>query len=294
MTKKKKQKIKVFTAFSGYDSQMMAMKRLCRMYPDQLECELVGWSEIDEPAIRSHNAVFPESADKNLGDISKIDWTQVPDFDLFTYSSPCQDFSRAGLQKGGEAGSGTRSSLLWECERTIREKRPKFCLLENVKALYSDKKFHPLLMRWKKTVDDYGYHSYIKVINAADMDVPQGRERVFMVSVRNDVIEEVFHGKDYRFPADMPRKRKIEDFLLPPEQVPEEYYLKAAHLPKFLNLLTHAGDDFDNNLTDAQKAAITSANVALTTDQPEDIPQDTSVNNGLAGYVPKKSQNSLF
>jgi site-specific DNA-cytosine methylase len=148
-----------------------------------------------------------------------------------------------------------------------------------VKALYSDKKFHPLLMRWKKTVDDYGYHSYIKVINAADMDVPQGRERVFMVSVRNDVIEEVFHGKDYRFPADMPRKRKIEDFLLPPEQVPEEYYLKAAHLPKFLNLLTHAGDDFDNNLTDAQKAAITSANVSLTTDQPEDIPQDTSVNN---------------
>ena len=447
MAKKKKQKIKVFTAFSGYDSQMMAMKRLCRMYPDQLECELVGWSEIDIPAIKSHNAVFPESADKNLGDISKIDWSTVEDFDLFTYSSPClpadqkiltkdgykpiidvqvgdvvftkgctwekvakkfdngehptctiksllaepirctlnhkfwvrklegepqfveakdltmydhlcipielkkdylnytkdtpycalvqdkyiwfpilgiemtgkiehvynievendhsyivngciskncQDFSRAGLQKGGEAGSGTRSSLLWECERTIREKRPKFCLLENVKALYSDKKFHPLLMRWKKTVDDYGYHSYIKVINAADMDVPQGRERVFMVSVRNDVIEEVFHGKDYRFPADMPRKRKIEDFLLPPEQVPEEYYLKAAHLPKFLNLLTHAGDDFDNNLTDAQKAAITSANVALTTDQPEDIPQDTSVNNGLAGYVPKKSQNSLF
>ena len=87
--KREKQKIRVFTAFSGYDSQMMAMKRLERDYPDLIECELVGWSEIDIPAIKSHNAVFPESADKNLGDISKIDWSQVPDFDLFTYSFPC-------------------------------------------------------------------------------------------------------------------------------------------------------------------------------------------------------------
>ena len=297
-TKRKKQKIRVFTAFSGYDSQMMAMKRLCRDYPDLLECELVGWSEIDEPAIRSHNAVFPESADKNLGDISKIDWAQVPDFELFTYSSPCQDFSISGKQKGGEVGSGTRSSLLWECERTIREKRPKYCLLENVKALYSDKKFHPLLMRWKETVNSYGYHSYIKVLNAADYDVPQGRERVFMVSIRNDVIKDVFKGKDYHFPAPMERKRTIEDFLQPPEEVPEEYYLKAEMLPKFLNLLTHAGDEFDKNLSEEQKEAITSAKKTLVVDEnassEEGTPTDISTNNGLAGYVPKKTTNALF
>ena len=292
--KREKQKIRVFTAFSGYDSQMMAMKRLERDYPDLLECELVGWSEIDEPAIKSHNAVFPESKDKNLGDISKIDWTQVPDFELFTYSSPCQDFSRCGIQRGGEKGSGTRSSLLWECERAIMEKRPKYCLLENVKALYSDKKFHPLLMRWKQIVDSYGYHSYIKVINAADMDVPQGRERVFMVSIRNDVIETVFKGKDYRFPAPMPRKRKIEDFLQDPDEVPEEYYLKANKLPKFLNLLTHAGDEFEKNLSEETKAAIKSAPMSIVADQPENLPLDSSVNNGLDGYVPKKSQNQLF
>ena len=464
MTKKKreKQKIRVFTAFSGYDSQMMAMKRLERDYPDLIECELVGWSEIDGPAIKSHNAVFPEAADLNLGDISKINWEEVPDFDLFTYSSPCfvagtkvrtksgykniediqigdevvshtgnyrkvtdvmsheytgmflievsgsvrnaagyqrgtadapyykfkctpnhqfyvlengadtqiwkkicelnedyslyeirrydditniddvtdsddvykvwftpehyelvkntepttvynltvdidnsynvydvichncQDFSRCGIQRGGEAGSGTRSSLLWECERAIREKKPKFCLLENVKALYSDKKFHSLLMRWKKMVDDYGYHSYIKVINAADMDVPQGRERVFMVSVRNDIIETVFGGKDYRFPAPMPRKRKIEDFLQDPDEVPEEYYLKSNKLPKFLNLLTHAGDEFEKNLSEEAKAAIKSAPMSIIADQPENMPLDSSVNNGLEGYVPKKSQNQLF
>ena len=447
-TKRKKQKIRVFTAFSGYDSQMMAMKRLCRDYPDLLECELVGWSEIDIPAIQSHNAVFPESKDLNLGDISKIDWTQVPDFDLFTYSSPClpanqkiltkdgykpiltvevgdivltkggtwekvvkkfengshsicsihakglteavrctwnhkfwarkvnsqpefievkdltdeyylavpetqphdtftilkfngendglvwfpinsiidedciedvynievendhsyivqgciskncTDFSIAGKQMGGEKGSGTRSSLLWECERTIREKRPKYCLLENVKALYSDKKFHPLLMRWKETVNSYGYHSYIKVLNAADYDVPQGRERVFMVSIRNDVIKDVFKGKDYHFPAPMERKRTIEDFLQSPEEVPEEYYLKAETLPKFLNLLTHAGDEFDKNLSEEQKEAITSAKKTLVVDEnassEEGTPTDISTNNGLAGYVPKKTTNALF
>ena len=64
--------------------------------------DLVGWSEIDKFAIEAHNKFFPQFKDRNLGDISKIDWNNVPDFDLFTYSSPCQDFSRAGLMRGGK------------------------------------------------------------------------------------------------------------------------------------------------------------------------------------------------
>lgn len=82
--------LRVFTAFSGYDSQCLALDRL------GIDYELVGWSEIDKYAIQAHNALFPQWADRNFGDISKIDWSQVPDFDLFTYSSPCQDFSNAG------------------------------------------------------------------------------------------------------------------------------------------------------------------------------------------------------
>lgn len=110
--------IRVFTAFSGYDSQCLALERLKQNFPD-FDYELVGWSEIDKYAIQAHNALFPQWADRNYGDISKIDWNEVPDFDLFTYSSPCQDFSNAGLQRGGEEGSGTRSSLLWECRRSF-------------------------------------------------------------------------------------------------------------------------------------------------------------------------------
>ena len=94
-------KIRVFTAFSGYDSQCMALDRLHEQFPD-FEYELVGWAEIDKYAIQAHNAVYPQWADRNFGDISKIDWDAVPDFDLFTYSSPCQDFSSAGKQRGGK------------------------------------------------------------------------------------------------------------------------------------------------------------------------------------------------
>lgn len=95
------QHIKVFTAFSGYDSQCVALDRLSSNNPQQFSYELVGWSEIDQYAIKAHNALYPQWAGRNYGDISKIDWSAVPDFDLFTYSSPCQDFSQAGKQAGG-------------------------------------------------------------------------------------------------------------------------------------------------------------------------------------------------
>lgn len=75
--------LRVFTAFSGYDSQCLALDRIGIPY------ELVGWSEIDKYAIQAHNAIYPQWKDRNYGDISKIDWSQVPDFDLFTYSFPC-------------------------------------------------------------------------------------------------------------------------------------------------------------------------------------------------------------
>lgn len=88
--------IRVFTAFSGYDSQCMALDSIGADY------ELVGWSEIEKNAIKAHNAIYPQWADRNYGDIAQIDWARVPDFDLFTYSSPCQDFSLAGDMRGGK------------------------------------------------------------------------------------------------------------------------------------------------------------------------------------------------
>lgn len=111
-------KYKVFTSFSGYDSQLMALDRLGADY------ECVGWSEIDKFAIMAHDAIYPQYSDRNYGDIRKINWENVPDFDLFTYSFPCTDISTVGRQKGLSEGSGTASGLLWECRRAIETKRP--------------------------------------------------------------------------------------------------------------------------------------------------------------------------
>lgn len=203
--------LRVFTAFSGYDSQCMALDRIGLQY------DLVGWSEIDRTAIKAHNAVYPQFAARNYGDICKIDWAQVPDFDLFTYSSPCQDFSTAGLQRGGEKGSGTRSSLLWECERAIAAKRPKYLLFENVAALVSEK-FIGTFNQWQLLLERMGYTNFTMVLNAKDYGVPQSRARVFMVSILSK-----FCDKPYYFPDPIPLILRLRDVLEP--DVPDEYYI---------------------------------------------------------------------
>lgn len=215
--------IRVFTAFSGYDSQCMALDRLHQHNPD-FTYELVGWAEIDKYAIQAHNAVYPQWAERNYGDISKIDWAQVPEFDLFTYSSPCQDFSQAGKQAGGTEGSGTRSSLLWECRRAILAKRPKYLLMENVAALVSQK-FIRLFNAWQLELESYGYRNFAKVLNAKDYGVPQNRERIFMVSVLDE-------SARYEFPDPMPLTIRLKDVL--EKEVEERYYLKADALEGFM------------------------------------------------------------
>lgn len=201
--------MRLFTAFSGYDSQCMALDRI------GIDYDLVGWSEIDKYAIAAHNAIYPQYAERNYGDITEIDWSKVPDFDLFTYSSPCQDFSIAGLQRGGERWSGTRSSLLWECERAIRAKRPKYLVFENVSALVS-KKFIRLFNKWQLLLEHMGYTNFTQVLNAKDYGVPQNRERVFMVSILNC-------EKAYYFPEPIQLTKCLNDIL--EDEVDEKYFL---------------------------------------------------------------------
>ena len=220
------QTLRVFTAFSGYDSQCLALDRLRGENPD-FDYELVGWSEIDKYAIQAHNALYPQWADRNYGDITAIDWEQVPDFDLFTYSSPCQDFSNAGLQRGGDEGSGTRSSLLWECRRAIVAKRPKYLLLENVANLVS-KRFKPLFQKWLDELESYGYANFWQVMNVKDYGVPQNRKRVFLVSMLR---QEKCTYPTYQFPQPFPLMRRLKDVL--EANVGEKFYLSSKALAGF-------------------------------------------------------------
>lgn len=172
-------KIRVFEAFAGYGSQNLALKRLKRDFP-HFEYEVVGISEIDKYAIQAYNALHPNVT--NYGDISKIDWAQVPDFDLFTWSFPCTNISTAGRQEGFLKGSGTASSLAWECLKAIKIKRPKYLLMENVAALVSQK-FLPHFRELQNEISKFGYEHFTQVLNAKDYGVPQNRERVFMISI---------------------------------------------------------------------------------------------------------------
>lgn len=222
--------IKVFTAFSGYDSQCMALDRLAENFPG-FSYELVGWCEIDKYAIQAHNALYPQWADRNFGDISKIDWAKVPDFDLFTMSSPCQDFSCAGMQKGGAEGSGTRSSLLWECRKAILAKKPKYILFENVKNLVS-KKFLPYFHKWQSELESYGYTCFAKVIDSQNFGIPQHRERLFMISILDE-------NASYSFPAPFPLKKRLKDVL--EENVDEKYYLSNVCINRLSKNLVGGG-----------------------------------------------------
>jgi DNA (cytosine-5)-methyltransferase 1 len=216
-------KIRVFTMFSGYDSQCMALDRLKEMHPD-FDYELVGWAEIDKYAIQAHNAVYPQWSERNYGDVSKIDWSKVPDFDLLTYSSPCQDFSNAGLQRGGQEGSGTRSSLLWECRRAIVTKKPKYLMMENVAALVSQK-FISTFNQWQLELERYGYTNFAQVLNAKDYGVPQNRERIFMISILD--CEDAYY-----FPKKIKLTKRLKDVL--EENVDEKYYLSHKMLEGFM------------------------------------------------------------
>ena len=227
----KENPLRVFTAFSGYESQCLALNRL------GIDYDLVGWSEIDPAAIKAHNALFPQYEERNYGDISKIDWSQVPDFDLFTYSSPCTDFSNAGAQAGGEEGSGTRSSLLWECRKTILAKKPKYLLFENVKALVSDK-FLYLFEKWCKELESYGYANYYQVLNSKDYGVPQSRERIFMVSIlKTDDEPDPY----YEFPRPVTLTKCVEDIL--EDKVSEKYYMKQEVTDRYIDIMNQEYPD---------------------------------------------------
>ena len=212
-------KIKVFEAFAGYGSQAMALNRLRENYP-QFDYEVVGISEIDKYALQAYQAVHGHCP--NYGDISKIDWNTVPDFDLLTYSFPCTDISNAGQQKGLSKASGTRSSLLWECQRAIEIKRPKYLLMENVSALLSQK-FLPDFKEWRNILGELGYSSFTQILNATQFGVPQNRERVFMVSILGDC--------QYHFPAPFKLTKRLKDVLEP--VVDEKYYLSDKVISGF-------------------------------------------------------------
>ena len=156
----------------------------------------------------------------NLGDINKIEFLSYAD--LWTISFCCQDISVAGKMRGLKPDSGTRSSLLWENIRLLKKAKddgtlPKYLMFENVKNLVS-KKFIDDFNNLLEVLDELGFNSYWKVLNAKDCGIPQNRERVFVISIRKDI-----DNGTYDFPKPFDTGIRLKDVL--DKEVDEKYYL---------------------------------------------------------------------
>lgn len=148
--------------------------------------------------------------------VSFLDGNEYKDqVDLFVGGSPCQSFSLVGKQRGLE---DTRGTLFYEYARLVKEIRPKVFIYENVKAILSNDEGRT----WEticKVFTDLDYSWKFSVLNARNYGIPQNRERVFVVGIRNDLILD----KEFEFPLPVELKTTMKDFLL--DNVSGKYYL---------------------------------------------------------------------
>ncbi len=158
--------MKYFSAFTGVGGLDMGL-------PKEWKC--VGMSEVDKHANMVLKYRFPEVV--NYGDIEKIDYAKLPDFDILVGGSPCQDVSIAGKRKGI---TGSRSRLFFTYIAILQNKRPDYFIFENVKGLLSSNEgrdFAEMLNCFSKA----GYNLWWQVLDATSFGIPQHRERVFIL-----------------------------------------------------------------------------------------------------------------
>ena len=229
-------KIKIIELFAGIGACSKALENL------GYDVEIVDAVEIDKYAVKSFNAIH----NTNFEPQDICNWNKDIEVDLIMHGSPCQDFSLAGKQAGGDKDSGTRSSLMYETVRIVEKLKPKYVIWENVKNLLSKKHIHNF-EAYLQTMETLGYKNYYQVLNAKDYGIPQNRERVFTVSIRNDI------NKKFIFPPKQELKLGLKDIL--EDEVDDYYYnvcpsmIKALKNGKVKNITNL---DYCNTLTTKQ------------------------------------------
>lgn len=184
----------------------------------------------------------------NANGSHRIQPLKAGDIDLLTYSTPCQSISQAGKREGIKKGSGTRSAVLWSTEMAVEHLRPKILLQENVSALINSVNM-PDFREWCALLEKHGYENFLApsfptpwgtdkrnkktvpgILNAKHYGVPQNRERVYMVSIRADLL----NGTQYEFPRPFALEKCIADVL--EDNVDERFFLKPDSVIKFLTV----------------------------------------------------------
>lgn len=246
--------LRVLELFGGIGACSKALTNL------GIEHEIVDLVEIDKYAVKSFNAVHGTNFEPQ--DITK--WDKDIEVDLIMHGSPCQDFSVAGKQAGGDKDSGTRSSLMYETLRIVEKLKPKYVIWENVKNLLSKKHRHNF-DAYLEAMEKLGYKNYYQVLNAKHYGVPQNRERIFTVSILEDKIVYDDYNSNIRadqdtigtlttncgaqasrngwkiiekkinfvFPEPVPLEKKLKDVL--EKEVDEKYYLSEKAMLCFMS-----------------------------------------------------------
>lgn len=168
------EKLKLLELFGGIGACSKALERL------GIDYEIVDYVEIDKYAVKSFNAIH----NTNFKPQDIKEWDKDIKVDLICGGFPCQDISLAGKQKGIIKGE-TRSGLMYEMMRIIHKLKPKYVIAENVKNILSDK-FRPQLEEYLCFLNDNGYRVTMDILNAKDFNIPQSRERIFIIGVKDE------------------------------------------------------------------------------------------------------------
>lgn len=236
--------IRLIELFAGIGSQAQALKNI------GAEFEHHRVVEFDKYPVASYNAIHgtnfaPMDITKTKGEDLGIEDKDRYCY-VLTYSFPCQDLSNAGKGAGMKRGSGTRSGLLWEVERLLREcaelgALPDILLMENVPQVHGKKNLADF-EEWLAVLKEMGYWNTWQDLNAKDYGVAQNRNRCFCVSILG--------GKegDYNFPATVPLTKCMGDYL--DEEVDEKYYVNNERAQALIDKMIASGqlDEFEASL----------------------------------------------
>lgn len=189
-----------------------------RLALESLGAKCVYSNEWDVPVQKVYADNFGDIPE---GDITKVDEKTVPNHDILCAGFPCQAFSISGKQRGFEDSRGT---LFFDVARIIKEKKPKIVFMENVKNFVSHDGGRTLSVV-KATMEELGYTFFYKVLNAVDYDVPQKRERIYMVCFRNDL-----NITSFAYPKPFKLTRHVEDVLLNDNELIKNLYVNRSDM----------------------------------------------------------------
>ena len=171
-------KVRVFSTFSGIGGFEKGITAAIGE-----KAEFIAYSEIDKYAIKVYEKQF--KGVPNYGDITRIKAEELPDFDCLVGGVPCQAWSIAG-KRGGF--SDDRGNMWWHFIRILKAKKPTYFVAENVKGLLSHDKGRSFEILCEAFCEA-GYVIDFELLNSKNFGVPQNRERVYLIGVREDAIK---------------------------------------------------------------------------------------------------------